>query len=170
MNLNNYSSSPERGSFSRASIEKQFANGEISQEIYDGWMQVLEQREKAQEKDKTYDLEYHLRSNETMLEKCRTSHVYAQNLYAAMCNNDFFYGDHEESWGCSWRYAGGIVADMRQKGDYIDWYCSGMTGKNMGYVGEGFVTEEIRLDLFKMGWIVKDYKPRLEPGTYQNSW
>lgn len=47
MNLNNYSSSPERGSFSRASIEKQFANGEISQEIYDGWMQVLEQREKA---------------------------------------------------------------------------------------------------------------------------
>ena len=50
MDMNNYSSSPERGSFFRSSIEKQFTNGEISQEIYDGWMQVLEQSEKAQEK------------------------------------------------------------------------------------------------------------------------
>ena len=78
----------------------------------------------------------------------------------------------EETWGASWRYAGGIIADMRQQGDYIDWYCSGMGGlaggwqhdegtfnewaARTGFVSEGVVTDEIREDLFKLGWIVLD--------------
>jgi hypothetical protein len=91
-----------------------------------------------------------------------------------MCNNEFTKRDlwpilKDQRWSCSWRYAGGIVADMQQKGDYIDWYCSGMGGLNQeydaketnaqwqtrtGYVSESQVTEEIKDDLFKLGWLV----------------
>jgi hypothetical protein len=57
---------------------------------------------------------------------------------------------------------------MQEKGDYIDWYCSGMGGLSMQwdedketfeewqvrtkYVPEGTVTEEIKEDLKKLGW------------------
>jgi hypothetical protein len=55
---------------------------------------------------------------------------------------------------------------MRQQGDYIDWYCSGI-GSGLGngdedgtkgYVGESVVTDEIRADLKQLGWIVVDWK------------
>lgn len=101
------------------------------------------------------DLEQDLLNNIELKRKCRYSQVYSQNLYAALCNNRFFYGDKE--WTCSWRYAGGLVSQMNDGNDYMDFYCSGISGAN-GYVSEGFVTEEIRLDLVKLGWIVKPYE------------
>ncbi|NBX97576.1 hypothetical protein EB118_20575 [bacterium] len=102
------------------------------------------------------DLEKDLFNNQNILDKCKYSKVYSQNLYSALCNNRFFYGEHE--WTCSWRMSGGIVADLRNCGEnYLDYYCSGMFDKE-GYVVEGFVTDEIRLDLAKMGWIVKPYE------------
>jgi hypothetical protein len=106
------------------------------------------------------------------LEKARTRNDYAQNIYAAMCNMrwqklDTFPILKEEYWSCSWRHAGGIVADMQQKGDYIDWYCSGIrNGFDMGgspedgpagYVPEGVITEEIRVDFQKIGWIPSEW-------------
>lgn len=145
--MKKYSSSPERGSFYRGTWAKALAEGKTTQEIYDGMMKILdEEQEKESTVDKTFNLEYDLRSNEEILAKARNSEVYCRDLYSALCNNRFFYGDKE--WTCSWRYAGGIIADMLQKGDYIDWYCSG---------NEGHVTEEIRMDLIKLGWIVKPY-------------
>jgi hypothetical protein len=131
---------------------------------------------------KKNNMEYDLRSTDWILEKVRASEVYAQNLYAAMCNNEFQKLDvipilRDEKWSCSWRYAGGIIADMRMTGDYIDWYCSGIKGDNYtdddlenlngenreqfeitkNFVGEGCVTEEIRIDLKRLGWILVDY-------------
>ena len=108
------------------------------------------------------NLEYDLRTTEWVLEKARASEVYAQNLYAAMCNRSFQKKDvlpilKNETWHCSWRYSGGIIAHMRQEGDYIDWYCSGIRDDySNGYVRESFVTDEIQQDLDKLGWIVLD--------------
>jgi hypothetical protein len=118
------------------------------------------------------DLEYDLRTTEWILAKARASNSYAQNIYAAMCNMrwqklDTFPILKDEYWSCSWRSAGGIVADMLQKGDYIDWYCSGIrNGVDMGgspeegpagYVPEATVTEEIRADFQKLGWIPSEW-------------
>ncbi len=128
------------------------------------------------------NMEYDLRSTDWILDKVRESNVYAQNLYASMCNRDFTKHAvipilKDQRWSCSWRYAGGIVADMQEKGDYIDWYCSGIRDtrtlsasefavlteqeqlaykEGEGYVNEGVVTDEIREDLFRLGWIVQD--------------
>jgi len=115
------------------------------------------------------NLENDLLKSDIIAEKCKNSDIYSQNLYAALCNNRFFYNDEE--WTCSWRYAGGIVADLRSNGeDYMDWYCSGIGGLSENYVSESVVTDEIRLDLMKLGWTVKPYEPRLEPGVYTNVW
>jgi len=116
------------------------------------------------------NLEYDLLSADWILEKVRNSDTYAQNLYAALCNNDFIKNEvwpilKEDTWGCSWRYAGGMIADMQEKGDYMDWYCSGI-GEGLGngdkdgskkYVSESIVTDEIKDDLLKLGWLVRKY-------------
>ena len=129
------------------------------------------------------NLEWDLLTTDWILEKARNSEVYAQNLYAALCNNDFQKLEvwnvlKDIAWGCSWRHAGGVIADMRQEGDYIDWYCSGIRNNEDGlteeewnaltpeqqdriikrrdYVSEGVVTDEIREDLRRLGWMVLD--------------
>ena len=118
------------------------------------------------------NMEYDLRTTDWILEKVRSSESYAQNLYAAICNNDFQKLAvmpilTNKTWSASWRYAGGIVANMRQEGDYMDWYCSGIqnnTGYDPsldvaypnGFVPEMVVTDEIRADLKRLGWIVVD--------------
>ncbi len=118
-----------------------------------------------------HNLEWDIVTTDWILSKVRSSDIYAQHLYAALCNQTFQKNDvwpalKNQQWGCSWRSAGGIVADMRGQGDYMDWYCSGITGGadfsqeqtelSTQYVSEGTVTEEIRTDLFELGWIVID--------------
>ena len=111
---------------------------------------------------KPYSLELELMTCEWILEKVKDE-SYAQNLYAALCNNQFIKNEvfpilREEAWSCTWRYAGGIIANMLGEGDYLDWYCSGIGDKNEKFVGEGYVTDEIRTDLLKLGWITLDDK------------
>jgi len=114
-----------------------------------------------------HNLEQDIRACESMMKKVQDSETYAQNLYAAMCNNVFQPNQvwprlRDEYWSCSWRAAGGIVAELRGQdeaggivaklrgqGDYMDWYCSGIFGAGeadsyQGYVSEGTVTDEIR--------------------------
>lgn len=117
------------------------------------------------------NLEHDITATAWFCEKIRNSDSYAQNLYAAMCNMRFMKLDvlpilKDDYWSCSWRSAGGIVARIQGKGDYMNWYCSGMGGvatydleegdahmAKMKYVPEGTVTEEIQEDLKKIGWI-----------------
>jgi hypothetical protein len=94
-------------------------------------------------------------------EKCAND-VYAQNLYAAFSNMRWIVANSyeilkDEYWSCSWRSAGGLIAELRNCGeDYMDWYASGMGAfaeLQEGFVGEGEVTDEIKEDLGKLGWI-----------------
>ena len=107
------------------------------------------------------NLESDLLNSEWITNKCKTSPIYSQNLYAALCNNRFFYGDKE--WTCSWRYAGGLVAGLvGEGGDYMDYYCSGIgAGHNEGFIAESVVTDEISLDLARIGWVVKPYEQKI---------
>jgi len=185
------SKSPDRNTFQKEGyIKRCEEQGKLPNpeyiEMFKSWEQ---QRLELEETDewKVDNMEYDLRSTQWILDKVKGDDVYAQHLYAAMCNNDFTKNDvwpilTEKRWGASWRHAGGIIADMREEGDYIDWYCSGIRDakelddtefqaltkeQQEGYiqgkkfVPESVVTDEIREDLLKLGWIVID-----EPKPY----
>ena len=166
------SKSPERHTFQRDGyIERCKKDGKEPDpsvvEMYNSWAK----NDKFANRPEN-DLEYDLRTTEWILAKARASNSYAQNIYAAMCNMrwqklDTFPILKDEYWSCSWRRSGGIVADMLQKGDSIDWYCSGIQGGfdlgggpgdfPKGYVPEATVTEEIRADFQKLGWIPSEW-------------
>jgi hypothetical protein len=115
-----------------------------------------------------HDLERELSKVEWIVNKCKNSKIYSQNLYAALCNNRFFKDKQE--WTCSWRYAAGMIAEFRDCGeDYMDWYCSGIVAEpyTNGYVEESFVTEEVDNDLLNLGWVVKPYEPAIKTHNRQ---
>jgi len=149
------SKSPERHTFQADNYVKRCEEeGKEPREDYlDLYKSARQQDEEnmVDPKWKKDNLEYDLRATDWILEKVRGDDVYAQNLYAA----------------------------MQEKGDYIDWYCSGIRDTRtlsesefanlseqeqlaykagQGYVGEGVVTDEIKDDLYKLGWLVADQK------------
>ena len=169
--MSKISSSPERNTFQKENyVKRQEEQGLEPLEEYIEMFKTWKQQDATNLVDPEWqknNMEYDLRSSEWMCANARASDTYAQNLYAAMCNNDFQKLDvvpilKEETWSCSWRHSGGVIADMLGKGDYIDWYCSGIgdglgngdvTGVK-GYVPEGCITDEIRNDLQRLGWVV----------------
>lgn len=108
------------------------------------------------EKKNKMDMEIDIKNTPVILHKVRTNDIYAQNLYAALCNN-VFVDQHDEEWSCSWRYAATIISDIRQQGDYLDWYLSG-SSNDSGKVPEGTITKEITKDLSIIGYDVLDTK------------
>ena len=180
------SSSPNRNTFQLENyVKRQEEAGKLPSTEYLEMFKTWREQDQANIVDPEWqkdNLEYDLRSTQWIIDKVKGDDVYAQNLYASMCNRDFTKNDvwpilTEKRWSCSWRHAGGIIADMQEKGDYIDWYCSGIKNnenlddeqfseltkeqqefylKMKAYVGEGMVTDEIREDLLKLGWIVID--------------
>jgi hypothetical protein len=110
------------------------------------------------------DLEEEIKSAEWLVKKIQTQPHYAQNLYAAFCNIEWqpleiFPILRDEVWSCSWRYAGGMIAEIRGEGNYMDYYCSGIWGGDWGEgavdpqsVSEGHITDEVREDLARLGW------------------
>jgi hypothetical protein len=177
------SKSPDRHTFQREGYEKRQAEkGEpVNDDYLDMFVKIIEDHNRKWDdpRSKEQNMEWDLVTTDWILAKVRADEAYAQNLYAAMCNNGFIKLEvipvlKGEEWSCSWRYAGGIVADMRQEGDYIDWYCSGIrdtfhndadtkdyTEEQLArldiikrYVGEGCITDEIRNDLQRLGWAV----------------
>jgi hypothetical protein len=120
------------------------------------------------------DLVQDIWRDDEILNKIRTRDDYAQNLYAAFCNMQWCprqlvpalrQDGEKDLWSCSWRGAGGLIADWQGKGDYMNWYCSGMGGlatydekegdeymARQKYVPEGVVTDEVERDLNRLGW------------------
>jgi len=177
--------SPTRHEFSTKMYRETLAEDPLNEDAINSIQHYedydLQDKLRAQDLEWRKDnLEYDLRTTEWIIEKAKSDNVYAQHLYAAICNNEFQRNDvwpilTGKKWGCSWRHAGSIIADMREHGDYMDWYCTGIQSdepidnevfQNMdnhqrqeifeakAYVGESVVTDEIREDLFKLGWIV----------------
>lgn len=187
--MKNISQSPDRHSFQKEGYVKRMEEKgeEPNHDYLDYFQKVLEEHKHKFDdpKSRINNMEYDLLTTDWILEKVRESKVYAQNLYAAMCNNDFTKREmwpilKEQKWSCSWRYAGGIIADMRREGDYIDWYCSGIRNgpdefnqeefdqltvdqqvaykESLAYVSESVVTDEVEKDLYNLGWIVVKYE------------
>jgi hypothetical protein len=174
------SKSPQRNTFQKEGyIKRCEKEGKEPNESYLDLFKTMKQQDEENLRDPEWqkdNLEYDLRSTEWICDKVKASDSYAQNLYAAMCNMQFQQQQvwpvlKDQRWSCSWRHAGGIVADMQEKGDYIDWYCSGIAGgdepdvytegydlKAKGFVPEGYVTDEIRADLLKLGWVAIEWK------------
>lgn len=87
----------------------------------------------------------------------------ACEFYAAICNMywkkieekpeeekiiDKLLGNKPIMWSASWRYAGSLIAKIRNKyynttEDYMDFYCSG---------GEGTVSPLVEEEFRKIGW------------------
>ena len=169
-------SSPERHTFQKDGyIKRCEEKGEEPNPDYVAMYKTWREQDEENLKDPAWqknNMEYDLRSSKEMCDKVKESDNYAQNLYAAMCNmtwqsREFWQELKGETWSASWRHAGGIVADMQETGDYINWYCSGIGNEEYGngldgtipdvtdgrdYVPEGTVTEEIELDLNRLGW------------------
>lgn len=161
------SKSPERFNFSKKTYEdrlREDPDDNMAKKMIE-YYEDLKIKKRELEEDTGWqinNLEYDLRTSLFIQEKCKDP-AYAQHLYAALCNNNWQKLElipilKDQYWSCSWRYAGGIIADLRKKGDYIDWYCSGIkedyTDKN--YITEGTITEEIRDDLRSIGWVFKE--------------
>ena len=176
------SKSPERHTFQLDNAkERAKEDGKEVPEFYLEFWKTAKEQDEANLVDPDWqhnNLEYDLRSTEWILAKARASDSYAQNIYAAMCNMrwqrlDAFPILKDEYWSCSWRSAGGIVADMLEKGDYIDWYCSGIGNSDDGYglsshkpnldqdgrtfVPEGTITDEILADFAALGWAPSEW-------------
>jgi len=180
------SSSPDKNTFQLENyVKRQEEAGKLPAPEYLDMFKSWREQDQANIVDPEWqkdNMEYDLRSTQWIIDKVKNDEVYAQHLYAAMCNRDFTKNDvwpilTEKRWSCSWRHAGGIIADMQEKGDYIDWYCSGIRDSKIldddefraltkeqqesyiqgkKFVPESCVTDEIREDLLKLGWIVLD--------------
>lgn len=147
--------SPDRYSFgAQGYIERCNLEGKEPSPDYVEMYAEYKRRSDEQDMDPEWqkdNLEYDLRTSDKLCAKVKDDE-YAKKLYAALCNTDWLrievvpllrQDPKQDFWGCSWRYAGGIIANMREEGDYIDWYCSG---------NEGYIDPEVSADLKELGW------------------
>lgn len=117
------------------------------------------------------DLELELKDNAAVCQRIADNEVFAQHVYAALCNQQFYPQGEPQTedtvFSCTWRYAGEVIANIRNhyyhepqntgiEEDYLHWYCSGM-GFLDGAVEEGVVTDEVRQVFHEMGWDIVAY-------------
>ncbi len=91
----------------------------------------------------------------TLADRVAADDVLARELYASFCNMRWQREGMEESVSMSWRYAGGVVADLVGRGEcYLDYYCSG---------NEGVVSERVCEALAELGWTPVPWPAGLSP-------
>lgn len=113
------------------------------------------------------DLEKDIKSDDEIIAACADVNT-AVDFYSALCNIRWRKPDNRPddirvvdalrgndppfTWSCSWRYAGGIIADIRNthyntNETYMDFYCSG---------AESHVTKYVEMCFNRLGWIKVD--------------
>ena len=68
--------------------------------------------------------------------------LFATLLSGSLCNTTWRHRATGPLWRYSWRHAGGIVAEPRCEGSYLDWYCS---------MGEGLVDDQLLAEIEALG-------------------
>lgn len=89
--------------------------------------------------------------NKVLGDRIKQDDNIACQMWCALANVDWIHKDGDTA-SYSFRAAGDLVAAIRGKGDYMDWYCCNT---------EGIVSEEIRAALITEGW---------EPKVTYNIW
>jgi len=78
------------------------------------------------------------------IDKIKTDDNFAIDIYRSLCNMRWKKVGTNEVYNCTWRYAGELVANIRDIGEnYMHFYCSGY---------EGQVTKEINKIFNSFGW------------------
>lgn len=120
--------------------------------------------------DQDNDLEQDLKNSEIIITKAKSSVVYAQNLYAALCSNLFQKNSvitllKNQHWSCTWGHAGAIVAEIAGDKNTVDWYSNAIKEysfrsiyddhtEHSEFLEEGVISAEIARDLRSIGWRV----------------
>lgn len=114
-----------------------------------------------------YSLSVEMGSDNTIIKLLADKDI-ALEFYAALCNMQWrkqvvlpdderiikrLKGDDITVWSCSWRAAGGIIAEIRNSAynvneDYLDYYCGG---------NEGFVSQIVSDNFERLGWKPEEY-------------
>lgn len=84
-------------------------------------------------------------------DKIKTNDDFCESVWSALANVIWRNKDGSE-FSCTFRYAGGLIANIRGQGDYLDWYCCGPYEN---------VSDEISSGLSGLGWTHHSYdKPK----------
>jgi hypothetical protein len=95
-------------------------------------------------------------------ERMKTDAALCSRIWSSLANVNWYFIKSSQLIVCgySFRAAGGMIADIRQQGDYMDWYCSGPYQT---------VDEEFRKIMKKEGFIADDMNPICdEPGCLED--
>jgi hypothetical protein len=111
---------------------------------------------------RVFNLERDVRTANWVVDRIRSEETYAQNFYAALCNNNYTPKDvwgilSNITWNCTWQQAAEIISDIRQDHNPDIWHASGSNFKITdfaGFVEESYVTHEIESDINQLGWIL----------------
>jgi len=81
-------------------------------------------------------------------QKIKNDEDFCKDIYSALTNLEWVHKDGAV-FGCTFRSAGGWIADIREEGGYMDWYCC---------QAEGVATDEIQKSLGSLGWTCREYE------------
>lgn len=95
-------------------------------------------------------LEHAIKADPTFLARIKDV-GFARVVYAALCNREWITKAGQR-WSCTWRYAGGLVAEIRAEGeDYLDFYVGFGDDEWMPADASGLEAEFLAI-LGRLGW------------------
>ena len=87
----------------------------------------------------------------TFNERMKADDSFCVQIWSALANKLWKHEsmDDDEEYSCTFRYAGGLIADILGRGGYMDWYCSGPYAT---------VSDEIESGMKDIGWTHHNYE------------